>query len=202
MQDSIENIVPTAAQFLEKGEKRYSFSYTLSKSDYHAFNEFLILKTGHLLKSKSRMKWLGIGEMIAGVGVLIAMLLLNRLDGIFFFLAAILLLGGALMLSYYPLIFPKQFAKNTEQSYQDSGFAGKLMSVDFYDDGLVETTEAPIGAFWEDVRGIYETETLVLFVMDEWQAVVVPKSAIEDPKEFVVFCRKSNTRDVENSEAE
>ena len=187
-----------AAVYLQQGDRRYQFRYTLSKSDYHAFNEFLFQRTGRLVKHKIRMKWIGIGELIASVAVLVAMLLLNRMDAMFFFLAGVLLVGGVLMLSYYPLIFPKQFEKNTEQSYQESGFAGKEMSVEFYDEGLVETTESPLGAMWEEVRGIYETETLVLFAMDEWQAVVVPKSAIEDPEAFVAFCRACNTAKDEN----
>ena len=50
------------------------------------------LKTFRL--QKIRMKWIGIGELIASVAVLVAMLLLNRMDAMFFFLAGVLFRKG------------------------------------------------------------------------------------------------------------
>ena len=105
------------------------------------------------------------------------------------------------MMIYYPLLFPIQFRRSVEKSYAQSGYADRRMAVDFYEDGLIERTGEPAGAFWEDVGGFYETETMFLLLLDEQQAVVVTKESLGDHCEaFRAFAQEKIGKDEDKAE--
>lgn len=186
-----ESGVPTAAGYLQASPVRYSVQYELTERQYLAFNQFIFEHTGMMKQSRIRMKYMGIGELVFAVGTLIAGLLLQNNTALFCFVAAMLALAGVLTMLYYPYIFPKQFEKSIRQSFAASGYMGRELKVDFHDEGIVERSDAPVGALWEDVKGFYETEELALFLMEEHQAVVVPKAALGDEYEaFRAMCSR------------
>lgn len=180
--------IPDAAGYLAPTPVRFHVEYMLSQAQYLDFNRFILEQTGTLRRSRSRMKYLGIAALIAALVVLVAALVMQRTDATFFFAAGVLLVCGVLSMVYYPYIFPKQFARSIDKSYAESGYSGRTLSIDFHDEGLVETSEEPVGALYEDVEGLFETPELILLLMERQQAVVVPKSAVgERQAEFVGF---------------
>lgn len=187
--------LPSAVSFLEKSPVRYSAAYTLELADYMTYNTFIFESTGILAKNRSRMKYMGIAELLAGLAALVAAFFVGDKLALFLFLALVLMAGGVLTTLYYPVIFPKQFEKSIRQSYAESGYMGKTMRVDFHDDGFVERTDEPCGALWEDVQGFFETDTLALLLMEQQQAVVIPKSAFgEEYEAFRQFCEDALDR--------
>ena len=183
--------VPTAAAYLQASPVRFSATYEISEKQYLEFNRFIFEHSGMMRQSRLRMKYMGIAELVAGLAVIILGLILQNNVALFCFVGAALLLGGGLTMAYYPFIFPRQFEKSIHQSFAASGYMGRPVAVDFHDEGIVERSGEPVGALWEDVRGFYETEELALFLMEEHQAVAVPKAAFgESYPAFRAFCEK------------
>ena len=188
-EEAPERELPSAAKFLQASPVRFTAEYELNERQYLAFNQFIFEHTGMMKQSRLRMKYMGIGELVFAAGTLAVGLFLQNNTALFCFVAAVLAAAGVLTMLYYPYIFTRQFEKSIRQSFAASGYMGRELRVDFHDDGIVERSEEPVGALWEDVKGFYETDELALFLMEEHQAVVIPKQALgESYEEFRRFC--------------
>ena len=73
-----------SAAYIGNSEKRFSVSYALSPGDYLTFNRFIFESTGMLRKSRGRMKWMSIAELLLAVGVLIVALLTGKAEPLYF----------------------------------------------------------------------------------------------------------------------
>ena len=176
----LDELDVTPAAFIEKGEKRFSVRYRLSADEFLTFNRFIFENTAQLLKSRSRMRWMGICELLLSLIMLLVLVFTDSVEPLYVMLVVVMALAGALSMSYYPYIFPKQFRKHIAKSYAESGYADRDVAIDFYEDGIVDRTEGDAGALWEEFQSMYETETLFLLLLPQQQAVIATKKSLGD----------------------
>ena len=91
----LDELDVTPAAFIEKGEKRFSVRYRLSADEFLTFNRFIFENTAQLLKSKSRMRWMGICELLLSLVMLLVLVFTDKIEPLSVMLGAVMALAGA-----------------------------------------------------------------------------------------------------------